>query len=446
MKLRKHHLGALTALVALALAACGGGGTPGGFAVPSGTPPAAPAGPLALIGSGQAVALTSTNGTSGVVTIPAGTGTVNVASSASPPTGTVALQSAVRNGVVTASLKPLATGPDTALLYVAITASGTATLNGVPGMTLTFASPPTGSVFEALLNGAQWITVGSAGTVSGSTVTLAGSSTTQTVTPGTPLFLVAYVGVTQSGVQSNVIVDGGFETEGAASAFAGATSGWAACSYTHPNTEATSPPATPNPQITGKITAVLVSANSPAFTVGATPKPTATPVVTPAPTVTPAVNTGSFAALTYTGTGADTTYGKSTNGANGVCQTFVVPASGVLSLAVKEGGDESGITFGDQEATLFKGGLTALAGAAPPSPIPVFAELNATVPTSTSSPAAYVKKGPFALTLAPPMGLGLSVGTTVTLFVGTYDNGSSNTFGEYMLVDDVSVLGFLPQP
>jgi hypothetical protein len=443
MKLKKRHLGALTALVALALAACGGGGTPGGFAVPNGTPPAAPAGTLALISSAQSVAVPSTNGASGVVTIPAGTGSVNVAVSSSPPAGSVALQSAVRS-VVTASLKPQSTGPDTPLVYVAVTASATATISGVPGFTLTFSSPPAGSVFEALWNGAQWITVGSAGTVSGSTVTLAGSSTTQTVTPGTPLYLVAYVGVTQAGVQSNVIVDGGFETEGAASAFAGATTGWAACSYTHPNTEATSPPATPNPQITGKITAVLVSAISPAFTVGATPKPTATPVVTPAPTVTPAVNTGSYAALTYTGTGADTTYGRSTNGANGVCQTFVVPASGVLSLAVKEGGDESGITFGDQEATLFRGGLTALAGAAP-SPIPVFAELNATVPTPTTSPAAYVKKGPFALTLAPPMGLGLPIGTTVTLFVGTYDNGSSNTFGEYMLVDDVSVLGYLPQ-
>jgi hypothetical protein len=440
MKLRKHHLGALTGLVALALAACGGGGT-SGFAVPNGTPPAAPAGALALISSTQAVAVVPSSGVSGVVSIPAGTGSVNVASSASPPAGTVALQSVKR--IVTASLKPLSTGPDTSLVYVAVTASATATLNGVPGFTLTFASPPAGSVFEALWNGAQWITIGNAGTVSGSTVTLAGSSTTQTVTPGAPLFLVAYIGVTQAGVQSNVIVDGGFETEGAANAFAGATNGWAVCSYSHPNSESTSPPATPNPAISpGKVTAVLISANSPAFTVGATPKPTATPVVTPAPTVTPAVNSGSFAALTYTGTGADTTYGKSATGANGICQTFVVPVAGVLAMSVKEGGDESA-GFGDQEAVIVNGGLSALAAA--PSPIPVFSELNATVPTPTSSPGAYVKKGPFALTLAPPMGLGISSGTTVTLFIGTYDNGPSNTFGEYMFVDDVSVMGFLPQ-
>jgi hypothetical protein len=442
MKLHKHHLGALTVLVALTLAACGGG-APTGYAVPSGTPPAAPAGALALISSPQAVALSSANGASGVVTIPAGTGSVNVAVSASPPAGTVALQSAVRK-VVTASLKPLSTGPDTTLVYVAVTASATATLNGVPGFTLTFASPPAGSVFEALWNGAQWITVGNAGTVSGSTVTLAGSTATQTVTPGAPLYLVAYEGVTQPGVQSNVIVDGGFETEGAAKAFAGATDGWAACSYAHANAESTSPPATPNPAVSpAKITAQLVSANSPAFTVGATPKPTATPVVTPAPTVTPAIDAGSFAALTYTGTGADTSYGKSVAGANGICQTFVVPASGVLSLAVQEGGDESS-GFGDQEAVLFNGGLSALAVAAP-SPIPVFSELNATVPAPTTSPGAYVNKGPYALTLAPPMGLGIPIGTTVTLYVGTYDDGPSNTFGEYMFVDNVAVMGYLPQ-
>jgi hypothetical protein len=328
---------------------------------------------------------------------------------------------------------------------------------GVPGFTLTLPSAPAaGTVFEALWNGAQWITVGKTGTISGNTVTLAGSSTAQTIVPGAPLFLVAYEGITLPGVQSNVIVDGGFETEGAAGAFAGATSGWAACSYAHvdPSGEAASPsPANPSPTptlvpaiATASITADLVSSTSKSFTVGATPKPgsTASPAPTPAPIVTPAIHGGSFAALTYTGTGADTSFLKSKTGANGLCQTFVVPVGATLTMFVNEGGDEDA-GFGDQEATLFVGGLSALAAAAP-APISLFNELNATVPSATSSPAAYTQKGPFALTEAPPMGFGITPGTTVTLFVGTFDDGPSNKFGEYMFVDDVSVTGFLPLP
>ena len=175
-------------------------------------------------------------------------------------------------------------------------------------------------------------------------MTLAGSTAAQTVIPGAPLFVVAYGGVSLTGVQSNVIVDGGFETEG--------------------SSNAASP--TPIPAISGKITSNLIATTSASFTVGATPRP------------------------------------RSATGANGICQTFVVPASGVLTLFVNEGGDESA-GFGDQEATLFTGSQSALALAAP-SPIPVFNELNANVPTATSSPAAFVKKGQFALTLAPPMG------------------------------------------
>jgi hypothetical protein len=200
--------------------------------------------------------------------------------------------------------------------------------------------------------------------------------------------------------------------------------------------------ATPVPAVSpAAVTADLVSATSPTFGNGATPKPGSTS--TPAPTVTPSINGGSFAALTYTGTGANVPYGVAKTGANGICQTFVVPVSGVLSMFVNEGGDESA-NRGDQEATLFVGGLSALALPSP-APIPVFNDLNATVPTTSSPNGPYVKRGPYALTLASPMGLGIAPGTTVTLFIGTFDNGPSNVFGEYMFVDDVSLMGFLPQ-
>jgi hypothetical protein len=435
--IKQHTLGALTALVALMLAACGGGG--GSSPVVFGTPPAPLPGSIALIASVQNVAVPPANGTSGVVTLPAGTGTVNVAVSATSPTGTSALQSVVRNAQ---SAQAESASTDSPLVYVSISTSSTATLNGVPGFTLTLAATPSASVFEALWNGAQWITVGKAGTVSGTTVTLAGSATAQTVTPGSPLFVVAYEGVSLAGVQSNVIVDGGFETEGAASAFAGASAGWAKCSYAHVDAGSSASAPTPIPAIAAtSVTADLVSATTASFTVGATPKPAST--TTPAPVVAPASHSGSFAALTYTGTGAETSLARSTVGANGICQTFVVPVAGVLTMFVNEGGDESG-NFGDQEATLFTGGLSALA-APSPAPIIVFDELNASVPSTTASPAPYVQRGPYALTLAPPMGLGIAPGTTATLFIGTFDDGPSNKFGEYMFVDDVSLMGFVPQ-
>src|ERR1700733_6546713 len=102
MKLNKQHLGALTAFIALTLSACGGGNT---APVPQGTPPAPPPGPLALIATTQNVQIPSTNGATGVVSIPGGTGTVNVAITSTAPSGSVALQSLVR----TASVKTEAT-------------------------------------------------------------------------------------------------------------------------------------------------------------------------------------------------------------------------------------------------------------------------------------------------------------------------------------------------
>jgi hypothetical protein len=436
--MKQRYLGALTALIALTLAACGGGGGGGSpaFAV---APPAPSPGNIALIASIQNVAVPPTNGASGVVALPPGSGTINVAVSGTSPTGTSTLQSIARSAQ---SAGTASASGDSALVYVAISTSATATLSGVPGFTLTLPAAPTGSVFEALWNGAQWITVGKAGTVSGTTVTLAGSSATQTVTTNAPLFIVAYEGVSLAGAQSNVIVDGGFETEGAAGSFAGASNGWAACSYAHVDAGSNATAPTPVPAIAvANVTADLVSATTASFTVGATPAPAST--AKPAPVIVPATHSGSFAALTYTGTGADTSFRKSATGANGICQTFVVPVGGVLTVFVNEGGDESG-NFGDQEATLFAGGLSALAAPAP-APIIAFQELNASVPSTTATPAPYVQRGPYALTLAPPMGLGLTPGTTATLFLGTFDDGPSNKFGEYMFVDDVSLMGFVPQ-
>jgi hypothetical protein len=243
-----------------------------------------------------------------------------------------------------------------------------------------------------------------------------------TATP-TPL---ATATPTPAPTATNVLVDPGFETEGAAMAF----SAWTQCSYPHPVASGTAVPA-----LTTGITGALVSASSPTFTIGATPAPPATPLAV----VQPSAHGGTYAALTYTGTGADSTVfppatvavkSNTAGGANGICQTFVVPENAELSVYVNEGGDES-TPYGDQEATLFAGSNLTTA-----TPITVFQELN--TQNSMTETNGYVLRGPYAITAAP---YGLAPGTVATLFLGTFDTEPSNKYGEYMMVDDASVVG-----
>jgi hypothetical protein len=194
--------------------------------------------------------------------------------------------------------------------------------------------------------------------------------------------------------------------------------------------------------VTGTIAADFVSASSPPFTEGSYPGPTNTS--TPTATVHPSVHGGSYAALAYTGTGANavifapnTAAVKSTAGENGICQTFTVPAAASLTLYVDEGGYESNSAttiYGDQEATLFAGPMSAMASA---SPIPLFSELN-TYEQNMSAETGYTEKGPYALTGAP---YNLAAGSTATLYIGTFDSDPSTKYGEWIEADDVSITG-----
>jgi hypothetical protein len=226
------------------------------------------------------------------------------------------------------------------------------------------------------------------------------------------------------------LVDGGFEAEGAANM---TFSSWTPCSYTHPVVGGT-----PVPAIASGITAAVISASDPSFTVGKASAPTAT--------ITPAPDTGTYAALTYTGTGAVSVVfppatapalapgpGYPNTGADGICQTFVVPQNAMLTLDVNEGGYESKVAYGDQEATLFAGTIADLNTA---TPIPVFDELNTQY--TSGYVASYVSRGPYALNMAP---YSLAPGSTATLFLGTFDTEPSTEYGEYMFVDNVSVFG-----
>jgi hypothetical protein len=193
----------------------------------------------------------------------------------------------------------------------------------------------------------------------------------------------------------------------------------------------------------GLIDSTIIHSGSPTFDVGPTPNPSFSPGASPQPyaVITPSPYDGSYSALTFLGGDVAHTYGvnmTSTKGANGICQTFVVPTNGTLSLYVNEGGDE-GFGSGDQEATLFIGGVSALAS---PSPIPVFQD--DTTQTAQASPGPYTAgtwsiRGPYTLS---SLNSGLTPGTTVTLFLGSYTYSTSTyKYSMYMFVDDVSVFG-----
>jgi hypothetical protein len=269
----------------------------------------------------------------------------------------------------------------------------------------------------------------SGGGSAGSPLSLPGLSiTTPSPTPPTPM---------PTATQNNALKDGDFES-GAFSA----TAGWTACSIAHPNVTSTAVPLpTPFPAIAPPSTfgAAIVSPTSPPFQVAATP----------APATKPAIFAGSFAALTWSGTGAQTTFGgagtSSADGLSGICQTITIPAGASLTMFVNEGGSDSKLSFADQEADIVPA-TGANAGVA----IPLFVEFNAAsvagkaqvggVPPNQTSTAGgtYVEKGPYALTAAP---YNLTAGQTAQLFIGVFDSEPSAGFGAYMFVDDVNLTG-----
>ncbi len=215
------------------------------------------------------------------------------------------------------------------------------------------------------------------------------------------------------------LTDTGFESGGFAA-------GWTACSIPH---AAPSSTATPFPAVSAAVVgAAIVSATSPAFQVTATP----------GPANTPAIYSGTYSAFTYSGTGAQSAYLNASSaktgpaGANGICQTFTVPASAVLTMYVNEGGSDTGLNYADQEADIITSGGTSTN---------LFYELNDPPYAGTDGATAggtWVEKGPYDLTAAP---YNFTVGQSVTLFIGSFDSDPGAKYGVYMFVDNVTVTG-----
>lgn len=167
-----------------ALAACGGGGN---TATP--IPPAAPnptATPCSSSGACSAISsavvlqpsptttpLPPTGGITGTINLPAGAGSLQMATSTQNPTTSAPPSSNV------------------ALLYVTLTAvNGSVSLNGLPGFSLVLPTTPLAAVHLGQLNDGAWTIVEGPATVNGMTVVLNGTSQAISLKSGQSIYLM----------------------------------------------------------------------------------------------------------------------------------------------------------------------------------------------------------------------------------------------------------------
>jgi hypothetical protein len=191
------------ALVAAALAACGGGGGGGGSSPippPTSSPTTAPPTVTATLGASPTSAPLPSLA-SGSVLLPSGSGTITMTGLTTAPSPVPTIFTVQRSA---STLRPFASGGNTAVIYVKLTATGGAvTMNGFPGVTVTLPAGSTpGTYYVAYwANGQQpaWESTSSPGaalSANGGTITIAAAATTTPVSlsSGQSIYLALYVG------------------------------------------------------------------------------------------------------------------------------------------------------------------------------------------------------------------------------------------------------------
>jgi len=193
----RFSFAALVGVVALGVAACGGGGV-------TSTPQAAAAS-TSLSASGTPISATGVTGITGSVTI-AGSGRVTVSASASEPAGLPALSLLRANSAKSEA----GTSGNVPLVYISIVAVTATTITGFADASFTFSSVPSGSVYLAQESNGAWNTIDGPATISGATVTFGPVTFSPPVQldAGAVLNLVVYggspVGVSPSASPSGV--------------------------------------------------------------------------------------------------------------------------------------------------------------------------------------------------------------------------------------------------
>ena len=428
------HLAVFTAVLAVGVASCAGPpGTTVQDPLPHGT---------GLTSTGTPVTGTGVSGITSSVTV-TGSGNVNAAETSTPPNSLPAIMDVVRGSGGTAqSVKPQAAAPNTALVYLAITASATAVISGFSASSFTFANAPSGSVFLAEYNGTQWVTIGAAGTVSGNTVTFAAITFSPSINlaAGASAFFAVYTGgviatptpaPTASPSPGPLLNDTGFEVEASAAPIGNTinSSGWTQCtvgtiqsgiSYTGgisgsgTFTGATPLPLssfTPGPGETPLAAIVKSGTQAPAPTTTAAGVPVVAATTVP---VHGGSQTAQFGGLFNSYASEDVRY-------SGLCQNVTIPAAGAhLSGFVLAYGDEGSSFVQNMVATLNGSTLTNI----------LYMENPETATSAGDS--AFRAIGPIAI----PAG-------SQTLFVGQASRSGTTSayyFASYWWVDDLSIV------
>jgi hypothetical protein len=309
-----------TVLLSAAVAACTGG--------TNSSPPPPPTNGQASLSTSPTLQSYAINGFTGTYVFPTGSGTAQGTASATPPSPLPALP----NG-------------QTPLFYT--TYAGSGTLSGLPGLSVTLpAAPAKGTNFyQAQWSGSLWLTVGAAGTVSGTTLNFNAGTTAIPITSTTPIYVAVYSGTTlvaptptpsptpvptATPTSSNVIANGNFESGsltpiGAFPAPPVVTNtGWSQCSI---NRQAGAPSPSPYP-----------------FT-KYTPTPSETPganidvagmSVAEAPSPPPPIGSVVAVSPTHAAVLGGYFYDFSLNDYvyNGICQLVTIPNNATLSMSV----------------------------------------------------------------------------------------------------------------
>ena len=415
------------AIIAVAIAACGGGGTSQSFvASPSAAPLAT--GAIALAQSGTTVNIGTANGITGALTFGAGTGQIVATSSSVAPSGTVTVVPAAvkRSAEGTSATSPI-------VYYVTISSIAGATISGLPGVSLALPTAAIGTYQEAQFTNGAWTNVAGATptlNAAATALTFPLGTTKITIPAGGSIFLAFYQGTypvatpTPLATPVNVIVNSDFEG-GAAIPYPGAvgSTGWTQCTISKAETGITPNRAfstfTPAPSTTPG--AIIASAGT------AVPQGTGTP----APTVTSVVaSSGTHAALFggvfQVGTGANQ-YALEDFRYNGLCQTVTIPKSPTLTMNLLAQGNQSKTYFDFEVDVLDANGLYVGN---------IYEDSNPDPITATSSGDSTYR----AVTV-PSSALTPYVGQTVNLFVGVFINGSSTAYTGYYFLDDFLLMG-----
>jgi hypothetical protein len=182
-------LGGLAALVLAVGVACSGGAPGAPYPSLSGIS----SGSLPATGSETITMPQATGLGVGTVTV-TGTGTVSATQSVSNPSGVPVLATKQRD--TSTGSAPDTASSNTPIAYVTVTASTTASLSIVALKITPTATIPSGTYYVAFWNGAQWVTVGKAATISGGVVSVSTGNLNPAVSlaSGASYYLAVYTG------------------------------------------------------------------------------------------------------------------------------------------------------------------------------------------------------------------------------------------------------------